>query len=157
MGQTLEGGRVAGQADDEKARLHPVQIAVRKCLNLAEKRLAQIAGHPLSNLNGQEIIEDGDNRAEDRDDEHQQGRSNDDARIVAGDPLVDDPLDETGNGQVHDDEQNQAEKSGGGPLPIRTDKRYERKERAHVLRTRAETIAPGFSECQGIPAPDTPT
>jgi len=42
---------------------------------------------------------------DERDAQHQKRRPEDELRVLLGDPLVDDPLDQAGDGEVHEDEE----------------------------------------------------
>ena len=118
----LDGVHIAGQAHHQLAGFLLIEIGERKGLDPGEERFAQIAGHAFPDLYGQDVVADGKKRADKRNTEHQKGCPYDDALVMLPDPLIDDPLDQPGDGKIHEDQRGQQGQGQGGALPIRLHK-----------------------------------
>jgi hypothetical protein len=51
---------------------------------------------------------------------------------MPADSLIDDPLDQTGDRQIHEDERRQEDQGQGGPSPVRPDESGEFEDLIHV-------------------------
>ena len=129
----LDGVRVAGQAHHQLAGLLFIEIGEGEGLDPGEKRIAQIAGHALPDLHGQDVVADGEQRAQERDAEHQQRGPDDDLLVVPPDPLIDDPLDQPGNRQIHEDQRGQQDQGQDGAFPVGPDERGEFEDLVHGI------------------------
>ena len=63
LGESLQGGYIAGQAHHQLAGILPVEVAERKGLDLEKKRIPQIARHAFPHLNRQDAVSDRDHGA----------------------------------------------------------------------------------------------
>jgi hypothetical protein len=102
----------AGEADEQLPRLEPVQVTEGEGLNLANHCFAQVAGDALADLHGEQVVGDGEGRAQGGDGEHDQGGVEDDGLVVRGDTLIDDSLDQARDGQVHDHHRGEQRQGG---------------------------------------------
>ena len=108
-----------------------VEVGEGEGLDPGEKRLAQVAGHALAHLDGEDVVADGEQGAQQRDAEHQQRGLDDDLLVVPPDPLIDDPLDQPGDRQVHEDQRGQQDQGQDGAPPVGFDERGEFEDLVH--------------------------
>ena len=106
----------AGEADEQLPRLEPVQVTEGEGLNLANLCFAQVAGDALADLHGEQAVADSEGRAQSRGGEHDEGGVEDNRLVMRGDPLVDDPFNQAGDGQVHERDRGALQRSRLSPL-----------------------------------------
>jgi hypothetical protein len=133
--------------------LEPVQVAEGEGLDLAEQRLAQVAGDALPDLHREQVVGDGEGGAEDGDAEHDEGGLEDDGLIVRGDALVDDPFDQAGDGQVHDHHRGEEGQGGQRAAPVGADEAEEVANGVHGAYCwicASPMVAPGQGYAPGV-------
>jgi len=133
LDHALDGARVAGQADHQLAGLLFIEVGKGECLNPGEKGVTQIAGHALPDLDGEDVVYDGEQHAQKRNAEHQKRRSDNHLLVVLSDPLIDDPLDQPGDRKIHEDQRGQQDQGQDGAFPVRSDERGEFEYLVHCL------------------------
>ena len=127
----LDGVRVARQTHQQPAGLLFVEVGEGKALDPGKEGVAQVAGHALGDLHRQDVVPDREQRAQKRNAEHQERRPDDHPLVVTADALVDDPLDQPGDRQFHDDNGGQEDQGESGALPVGPDKRGEFEDLIH--------------------------
>ena len=129
--QSLEDVRVAGQSHHQLTGLHAVEVAEGKGLDRDEQRLAQIARHPLTHLNRVDVVADGEDRIEGRDDKHQQEGPPHHLHVAGNDALIDDTLHQSRDGQIQNDHHDQQKQRKNACLPVRSDETKQLEDLLH--------------------------